>query len=101
MKKIFFFLIIIAAAIFVLMDKGQPGSENNESVPVTAEVLPTASIGLPEREVASLDEKEKRENVLIEANDPIIIFLKCIIFFLIISIFLVLILLVYYIRNAL
>jgi len=44
---------------------------------------------------------EKRENVLIEANDPIIIFLKCIIFFLIISIFLVLILLVYYIRNAL
>ncbi|HQB76486.1 MAG TPA: C39 family peptidase [bacterium] len=64
MKKIFFFLIIIAAAIFFLMDKGQPGGKNNESVPVTAEVLPTASIGLPEREVASLDEKEKRENVL-------------------------------------
>lgn len=55
MKKIFFFLIIIAAAIFFLMDKGRPAGKVSAPSPVTEEVLPTASIGLPEPEAASLD----------------------------------------------
>jgi len=45
MKKIFFLLIIIAAAVFFLLDKGRPVSRTAEPVSITAEILPTASIG--------------------------------------------------------
>ncbi|MDD3285671.1 MAG: C39 family peptidase [Patescibacteria group bacterium] len=55
MKKIFFFLIIIAAAIFFLMDKGRPVDQVLSPSPATEEILPTASIGLPESEEAFLD----------------------------------------------
>lgn len=49
MKKIFFFLIIIAVAVFFFLDNGRPVGKVSETATVSEEVLPTAAIGLPEK----------------------------------------------------